>query len=146
MELQEGFYVEVLQFWKNFCRKFCCAVTKKNDVFTKRSSDETRSQDSVHASLQFAAGTALTDTASSVCHAGRLPGGSLTVTSRAPNVAYLRGMAAARACSASPGLRRSPSPLGLSVAQQCAQHWWNKARQWAISGMGLHRARNVPHT
>ena len=51
-------------------------------------SDETRSQDSVHASLQFAAGTALSDTVSLVCHIGRLPGGSSTVTSRASNVAY----------------------------------------------------------
>ena len=52
---------------------------------------------------------------------GRLPGGSSTVTSRAPNVAYSRGMAAARARSASPGLRRSPSPLGVSVrATSCA--------------------------
>ena len=83
-------------------------------------SDETRSQDSVHASSQFAAGTALADTASSAHHAGRLPGGSSTVTSRAPNVAYSRGMAVARARSTSPGLRRSPSPLGVSVMQRRA--------------------------
>ena len=50
--------------------------------------DKTRSQDSVHANSQFAAGTALTDTASSARHIGRLLGGSSTVTSRAPNVAY----------------------------------------------------------
>ena len=111
--------------------KFCCAVNKKNDVFTKHSySDETHSQDSVHASSQFAAGMALSETASSVRHTGRLPGGSSTATSRAPNVAYSRGMVAARARSASPGLRRSPSPLGLSVAQCDVRNWWNKARRW----------------
>ena len=97
--------------------------------------DETRSQDSVHASSQFAAGAALSDTVSSVRHAGRLPGGSSTVTSRAPNVAYSRGMAAARARSASPGLRRSPSPLGLSVAQQCAR-LAEQSTATAISGVG----------
>ena len=65
---------------------------------------ETRSHDSVHANSQFAAGTALANTASSAWHIGRLSGGSSTVTSRAPNVASSRGMAAARARSASPGL------------------------------------------
>ena len=92
-------------------------------------SDETRSQDSGHASSQFAAGTALADTASSARHVGRLPGGSSTVTSRAPNVTYSWGMAAARARSASPGLRRSPSPLGVAVAQCHVRDWQNKARQ-----------------
>ena len=58
-------------------------------------SDETRSQDLVHANLQFAAGTALSDTSSSMRHAGRLPGGSSTIKSRVPNVAYSCGMAAA---------------------------------------------------
>ena len=66
---------------------------------------------------------------------GRLPGGSSTVTSRAPNVAYSRGMVAARACSASPGLRRSPSPLGVSVAQRRAQLAEQSAAT-AISGIG----------
>ena len=66
--------------------------------------DETRLQDSVHANSQFAVGTALLDTASSVRHDGRLPGGSSTVMSRAPNVTYLQGMVAARAHSTSPGL------------------------------------------
>ena len=84
-------------------------------------SDETHSQDSVHASLQYAVGMALADTASSAHHIGRLPGSSSTISGRAPNVAYSRGMAVARAHSASPGLRKSPSPLGVSVAQrQCA--------------------------
>ena len=36
-----------------------------------------------------------------------------------------------RARSTSPGLRKSPSPLGLSVAQQCAQ----LAEQTAVSAM-----------
>ena len=73
-------------------------------------SDETRSQDSVHASSQFAAGTALTNTTSFVRHVERLPGSSSTVKRRAPNVAYSRGMAAARAHSISPKLQRSRLP------------------------------------
>ena len=97
--------------------------------------NETRSQNSVHASSQFAAGAALSDTASSVHHAGRFPGVYSTVTSRAPNVADSRGMAAARARSASPGLRRSPSPLGLSGAQQCAR-LVEQSTATAISGVG----------
>ena len=80
-------------------------------------SEETRSQDSVHASSQFAASTALEDTASSMRHTRHLPGGSSTVTSRAPNAAFSRRMADTRARSASPGPRRSPSLLGMSVVQ-----------------------------
>ena len=98
-------------------------------------SDETRSQDSVHASLQFAAGTALADTASSVRHVGRLPGSSSTTSGRAPNVTYSWGMAAAQARSASPGLRRSPSPLGISVAQ-CHARLAEQSTATAISGVG----------
>ena len=47
----------------------------------------------------------------------------------------IRGMAAARARSASPGLRRSPSPLGVSVAQCCARLAEQSAAT-AISGVG----------
>ena len=80
-------------------------------------------------------GMALADTASSARHIGRLPGGSSTVMSRAPNVTYSRGMAAARARSASPGLRRSPSPLGVLVAQRRARLAEQSAAT-AISGVG----------
>ena len=97
--------------------------------------EQTRYQDSVHASSQFAAGTALLDTASSVRHARQLPDGSSTVTSRAPNVAYSRGMLAARAHSASLGLQRSPSPLGLLVAQQRAR-LAEQTASMAISSVG----------
>ena len=112
-----------------------------------RVSDETHSQDSVHASSQFADGMALSDTTSSVHHTGRLPGGSSTVMSRAPNVAYSRGMVAARARSASLGLRRSPSPLGMSVVQR--RVWLAKqTTSTAISGVGrveaeTHRVREM---
>ena len=44
-------------------------------------------------------------------------------------------MAAAQARSASPGLRRSPSPLGLSVAQQCVR-LAEQSEAIAISGVG----------
>ena len=97
--------------------------------------DETRLQDSVHASSQFAASTALANTASSTRHAGRLPGGSPTVMSRAPNVAYSRGIAPARTRLASLGLRRSPSPLGLPVVQQCVR-LVEQSVATAISSMG----------
>ena len=98
-------------------------------------SDETRSQDSVHASSQFAAETAFVDTASSVHHTRRSLGSSSPNTSRAPNAAYLRGAAAARACSVSPGPRRSPSPLGLSVTQRRAQ-MVEQSTAMAVSGVG----------
>ena len=98
-------------------------------------SEETCSQDSVHASLQFAAGTALEDTASSAHHAGRLRGSSSTVSGRAPNAAYSRGVAAARARSASLGPRRSPSSLGLLVAQRRV-HLAEQSVAMAISGVG----------
>ena len=81
----------------------------------------THSQDSVHSSSQYAAGTALEDTAPSVRQTGHLPGSSATLSSRAPNSAFERRRTMTRARSASLGLRRSLSPLGLSVAQRCAQ-------------------------
>ena len=98
-------------------------------------SEETRSQDSVHGSSQFAADAALEDTASSVRQGGRLPGSSSPTTSRAPNAAYSRGVAAARARSVSPGPRRPPSPLGLSVAQRRARLAEQSAAT-AISSVG----------
>ena len=52
-----------------------------------------------------------------------------------PNVAYLQGMVAARARSISPKVRRSPSPLGLSIAQRHTQLVEQSATT-ALSGMG----------
>ena len=82
---------------------------------------EMRSQDAVQASLQYAAGMPLEDTASSVRRPGVLPGGSSTISSRVPNSVYEQWQMAARSCSVSLGQRRSPSPLGLSVTQRRAQ-------------------------
>ena len=116
---QRGIQAQALLCWNSFVKEPVSYIVKMSSP--SGHSEETRSQDSVHASLQFAAGMALEDTAASVHHTGHLPGGSSTVTSRAPNAAFSQGMAAARARSASPGPRRSPSPLGLSVAQRRAQ-------------------------
>ena len=98
-------------------------------------SEETRSQDSVHASLQFVADVALKDTASFVHQGGRLPGNSSLTTSRAPNAVYSRGVAVARAHSVSWGPRWSPSPLGLSVVQRHARLAEQSAAT-SISGVG----------
>ena len=98
-------------------------------------SEETRSQDSVHANSQFAADAALEDTALSMHQGGRSLGSSSPTTSRAPNATYSRGVAAARAHSVSPGPRWPPSPLGLSVAQRRAQLVEQSAAT-AISGIG----------
>ena len=49
---------------------------------------ETHSQDAVQASSQYAVGMPLEDIASSVRRPGVLPGGSLTILSRAPNSVY----------------------------------------------------------
>ena len=87
-------------------------------------------------------GTALEDTALSVCHTGHLPDGSSTVTSRAPNAAFSRRMARTRARSASPGPRRSPPPLGMSVVQRCAQ----LAEQIALTAIsGVRRVEEETH-
>ena len=67
-------------------------------------SDETRSQDLVHANSQFVASMALADTTR-----------PLRVER---STSHIRGgMAAAQAHCASSRLLRSPSPLGVSVAQ-----------------------------
>ena len=83
--------------------------------------NETHSQDLVHANSQFVAGTALKDIASSIWHTGTLPGSSSTISTRAPNTAYTGRLALTQEHSASLGLRRSPLPLVLSVAQHCAR-------------------------
>ena len=84
-------------------------------------SEETRSQDSVHASSQFAVDTALEDTVSSVHHAGRLPGSSPTSKRVERQMLAYHAMECLQRLEHAPhlrGLRRSPSPLGLSIAQR----------------------------
>ena len=113
---------------------------------TSRNS-RTRSQDSVHSSSQYAAGTALEDTASSVRHTGQLPGSSATLSPRAPYSAFEQQRAMTRACSTSPGLRRSLSPLGILVAQRHVQ-LAEQVAESAMSGVGCmadetRRAREV---
>ena len=95
-------------------------------------SEATRTQDSMHASSQQGADVAIEDTASSVA-----PRGLVLTTSRAhsPNATFARGVAAARARSASPRPRRPVSPLGLSVAQRCARLAEQSAAT-AMSGVG----------
>ena len=78
--------------------------------------DETRSQDSVHASSQFAAETALEDTASSVRGMGAPPGVTVQWLSNTPNTAFDWRMRDARSRSVSPQPRKVVSP-SLSVAQ-----------------------------
>ena len=75
----------------------------------------------MHSSSQYVARTILTDTTLSVRHTRQLPGNSATLSSRVPNSAFERRRAMTRACSASPGLRRPLSLLGISVAQHRAQ-------------------------
>ena len=96
---------------------------------------ETCSQDAVQASSQYVVGMPLEDTALSVRRPGVLPGGSSTISSRAPNSIYEQRQMAARSRSVSPGQRRSPSPLGLLVMQRCARLAEQMAES-ALSGVG----------
>ena len=98
-------------------------------------SADTRSQDSVHSSSQFATGVALEDTASSVRQTGRLPGSSATQSSVAPNSAFARWRSPSRGRSTSPAPRRVASPLGVSVAQRRAKYAEQTAES-AMSGVG----------
>ena len=99
------------------------------------SPSETRSQGSFQSSSQYATGGALQDTAESVQQGAIVPGSSVTESRRAPNSAFSRRRMANRARSASPGLRRSPSPLGVSVARRRAQ-LAERVAESAISGVG----------
>ena len=99
-------------------------------------SDETRSQDSVHASLQFAAGTALADTASSRVPRWKIAGQLLDeFRSRAPNVAYLRGWRRPEHALRFTGAAKVPVSLRrIGRTTSCESHnvvrdWWNKARR-----------------
>ena len=96
--------------------------------------DETRSQDSVHASSQYAAETALEDTASSVRGMGAPPGVTVQWLSNTPNTAFDRRMRDARSRSISPRLRKVVSP-SLSVAQLRTRAAKQTAAT-AVSGVG----------
>ena len=100
-----------------------------------RSPSETRSQDSPHGSCQFGVAAAFEDTASSVYNGRRQPFPSQTGGQPAPNTAFKFGSAVGRSRSASPHPRRSPSPLGVSVAQRRAQLAAQLAAT-AVSGVG----------
>ena len=95
---------------------------------------ETRSQDSVHASSQYAAETALEDTASSVRGMGAPPGVTVQWLSNTPTTAFDRRMRDARSRSVSPRLRKVVSP-SLSVAQLRARAAEQTAAT-AVSGVG----------
>ena len=100
---------------------------------TARSGD-TRSQDSVHASSQYAAETALDDTASSVRGMGAPPGVTVQVLTNTPNTAFSRRMRDTRSRSVSPRPRRVVSP-SLSMAQLRARTAEQTAAT-AVSGVG----------
>ena len=94
-------------------------------------SSKMRSQDSFHASLQAVTGGTYEDTTSSI-HAGhQSPGSSATFTRRVPNATFSQWTAMTRSCSASPGLCRSPSPLGILIAKRRAEY----AERIAVSAM-----------
>ena len=99
------------------------------------SPSETRTQDSVHGSSQYGAADAIEDTASSVNIGRRRPSPTRIGGSEFPNTVFARGVAAVRSRSASPRPRRSPSPLGVSVAQRRAQLAAQSAAT-AVSGVG----------
>ena len=61
------------------------------------------------------------DTTTSVLCGGQVPGSSTTISSRASNSTFARGCTLSRSCSVSPELRRTVSPVGLSIVQCCSQ-------------------------
>ena len=103
-----------------------------------------RSQDSVHFSSQFAVGTALEDTVSSIRRLGHLPRSSETISLRALNSAFAKWRLVARAHSASPGPQRLLSPLGVSVVQHHSQLVEQVAKS-AMSGIGRVTDETVMH-
>ena len=78
---------------------------------------------------------ALEDTASSARKKGHAGGSSTTQSLVAPNSAFARRRSLSRGSSASRGPRRTASPLGVSVAQHCAQLAERPAES-ALSGIG----------
>ena len=98
-------------------------------------SSKTRSQDSLHSSLQAAIGGAYEDIASSV-HAGhQTQGSSATQSLAAPNSTFAQWRSLSRGRSASPGPRRPTSPLGVLVEQCCAQ-LAKRTAESVLSGIG----------
>ena len=145
-----GNFVGNLQGQESSTTQFCCG---KRGLRPRSSSEEqtavfvciivsspsesrsTRSQASVQPSSQFAAGVALEDTTSSIRRPGTWPSSSATLSRVAPNSTYLQQLTDVHSQSASLGLSRPPSPLGISVAQHCVQHAECIAES-AMSGVG----------
>ena len=98
------------------------------------SPSETRSQGSFQPSSQNAVGDVLEDTASSVHRGAIVQGSCVTESRRAPNSTFSCRTMETRAHSVSPGLRRSPSPLGISVAKRRVQ-LAERVAESAVSGM-----------
>ena len=96
----------------------------------------------MHGSSQFGAADAIEDTASSVNIGRRRPSPTRARGSGFPNTVFARGIAAVRSRSASPRPRRSPSPLGVSVAQRRAQLAAQSAAT-AVSGVGRIEAETL---
>ena len=98
-------------------------------------SSRTHSQDSFHASSQAVTGGAYEDTASSV-HAGHQSrGSSVTQSQVAPNSTFAQWRSFSKGRFASPGPQRTVSPLGILVAQRCAQ-LAERIVESATSGVG----------
>ena len=112
-----------------------------------RSPSETWSQDSPHGSSQFGAAASLEDTALSVNIDRRQASPSRTGGQTSPNTAFAFRTSAVRSRSKSPRTHRSPSPLGMSVAQRRVQLAAQSAAT-AVSGVGrvaeeMHRVRKM---
>ena len=99
------------------------------------SPSETRSQGSFHSSLQYATDGTLQDIVASIQQGAIVQGSHVTESPRAPNSAFSRRMMATRARSTPPGLRQSPSPLGVSVVKRRAQ-LAERVTESAISRVG----------
>ena len=100
-----------------------------------KGTSEMRSQDSAHSSSQYVVGDVLQDTASSARHIGLLPSSSTTISSVAPNSAFVRRHKMSRTHSASPRPQRTLLLLGVSVTQRRARDAEQTAES-VMSGVG----------
>ena len=104
-----------------------------------------RLQGSYHARSQQAVGATIEDTATSSSKSMVVFGSSVIGSRRAPNSAFTWWTVVTRSRSVSPGLRRSPLPLGVLVAKRRTQQA-EQIVESAISGVGkvtdeVHMAR-----
>ena len=106
-------------------------------------SEDTRTQDSYHASSQHAVGAALEDSASSARRKGHADGSSAAESLLAPNSAFARRHSLSRGRSASLGPRQTALPLGVSVAQRRPQ-LVERTAESALSGVG-HVTEEIRH-